>query len=138
MSSYLGLPPNTDEYQERLDNAEHVAFTAPNGAKRVILYDVNGNAITLPSAATGASLSRVPGSLTSVTLLAANSSRKGLVIDNNSSEDLFVAYAASATTTTYTKRIKPYESWESLVAYTGIITGIWTGGVGFAAITELS
>lgn len=46
MPSYRLLPPNTDEYPERIDNSEHVAFTAPDGAKRVILYDSNGTEVS--------------------------------------------------------------------------------------------
>lgn len=44
MSTYTGSPPYTDEYSERLENAEHVQ-SGTFGAKRVVLYDSSGNEI---------------------------------------------------------------------------------------------
>ena len=137
MPSYIGRPPYTDEYVERLDNAEHVQ-SGTVGMKLVSLVDQSGNAVSIASASTTATLSNVPGSGSSVTLLASNTSRKGVLIDNNSSEDLFVTYGATSTVTAYTKRIKPYESWEPIINYTGVISGIWGNGVGFCRLTELT
>lgn len=51
MPSYLARPPYTDEYSERLDNAEHLQSGA-FGAKKVILYNSSGSEISslgLPS-----------------------------------------------------------------------------------------
>lgn len=50
--SYLGHPPYTDEYTERVDNSEHLQVGTV-GMKQVTLLDSNGNPIIIPSTATG-------------------------------------------------------------------------------------
>ena len=50
--SYTGHPPYTDEGLERVDNSEHLQVGTV-GMKQVTPYDVNGNALTLPSLGTG-------------------------------------------------------------------------------------
>ena len=138
--SYTGHRLYTDQDPESLLNAVALFIAAVNfGVVRVTQYDSSGTeVIPAGTASSIATLSSVPGSASTVTLLALNTSRKGIVIENDSSEELFVAYAATSSTSAYTKRIKPYEVWEPSQNYTGVISGIWSAGVGKAIITELT
>ena len=140
MSSYTGHPPYTDEYSERVDNSEHLQIGS-FGAKQVVLYDASGNAVTLGanSSTTGA-VTSVGGSASNVTLLASNTSRKGAVIFNDSSAILYVKFGATATTSSFTYRVNPYQTLEikGEMLYTGIIEGIWASATGNARITELT
>jgi len=138
--TYQGHRLYTDQDLESLLNAVSLWIAAAQiGVMRVTQFDSSGNeVVSSDSSASASANTNVPGSASSVTLLALNSSRKGVLIDNNSSEDLYVTYGATSTTTAYTKRIKPYESWEPVKNYTGVISGIWGSGVGFARISELT
>lgn len=83
-----------------------------------------------------ATVSSVNGSASSVTLLSANSSRKGFKIFNDSTAILYIKYGATASTSSFTVRLTPYGIHEGSV-YTGIIDGIWASATGAARITEL-
>ena len=88
-----------------------------------------------PLAATG-TLTSVSGSATSVTLLSANTARKGYVIFNDSTQVLYVAFSATATTSAYSVKLFPNAACTSDLDYTGIISGIWSAANGAAKITE--
>ena len=75
----------------------------------------------------------------SVTLLAANSSRKGATIYNDSGAFLYIKLGATAATSSFTVRVGSQSYYEVTGKYTGIIDGIWaSGGGGDAKITELT
>lgn len=95
--------------------------------------------VTLPTAGTG-TLSNVAGAAASTQLLASNANRKGVVIWNESTALLYVAYAAAASATAYTYQIVAggYLEMAPPFIYTGIITGIWAAANGNARVTELS
>lgn len=90
-----------------------------------------------------ATLSNVNDSASSQTLLAANTSRKNAIIVNDSIQFLYLAYAATATSTAFTYLLEPGEVW-SMIAntggiYTGVISGIWVAdAAGAARITEIT
>ena len=85
-----------------------------------------------------ATLANVAGSASNVTLIAANASRKGAVIFNDSSSALYVKLGATASTSSFTYKLFPNETFEmSGIIYTGIIDGIWDSATGNARITEL-
>lgn len=101
--------------------------------------DVNVTAFssgTIPNAA----LTQVPQNGSSVSLLAIDATRKGFVIENNSTAICFLAFAATATTAAggYTRRLQPNSAYESPTwIYTGAISAIWAAtGSGFAEITS--
>lgn len=87
---------------------------------------------------TTATLTSVSGSITSVTLLASNSSRKSFVVFNDSTAILYVACAASASTTAFTQKLQPGSSYTADIDYTGIITGIFSSATGAARMTEFT
>lgn len=92
------------------------------------------------STSTIATLSNVSASASSVTLLAANASRKGATIVNDSTANLYIKYGSSASATSYTYKLFPSDFYYmKLEDYTsGIITGIWDSATGTARITEMT
>jgi hypothetical protein len=80
----------------------------------------------------------VTANTASVTLLAANSSRKGAVIFNNSQDVLFAKCGATASSSSFTAKLFPGDTWEVPFGYTGIIDGIWLAASGTAVITEFT
>ena len=107
----------------------------------VALVDSSGNQITTlagtpPSTAT---LTQVPAASTSTVILAANPLRKGVIITNNSSKTLTLAFAATASSTAFTFILAGNGVYNGpLSGYTGVISGIWNGTSGNAQVTELS
>lgn len=91
------------------------------------------------AAASTAVITSVAGSASSVLLLAANSSRKGFTLYNNSTATAYVAFAATATTSAFTFKMAPNSLYEKdLVNYTGIISCIWDAVNGAMLVTGLS
>lgn len=109
-----------------------------SGTERILavgLVDSSGN---LLGSVTTATLSNVSGSASNVTLVAANTSRKGLIIFNDSTAILYIKLGATATTSSFSIRLTPYGTYEMNGAiYQGIIDGIWASANGSARITEL-
>jgi hypothetical protein len=93
--------------------------------------------VTNQKAATS-SLSNVPGSATSVTLLAANANRLGATIYNDSSSTLYVKYGTTASNSSFTIRLLAQAYHEVVFDYIGRIDGIWNASTGNARITELT
>jgi hypothetical protein len=86
-----------------------------------------------------ATLTNVTSSASSVTIDAANSARRGMIIHNDSTAILFLKYGATASATSYTVEMGPGAYWEMpKPIYTGIIDGIWSAADGFARVTELT
>lgn len=92
----------------------------------------------------GAVLTSVADSATAANLvtartLATGQPRRGLIIHNDSTEILYIAYGATATTTAYTYKIPVDAHWEMIdPIYQGRISGIWANNAsGSARITEL-
>jgi hypothetical protein len=100
--------------------------------------------VNIPSvvASTAASFT-IPISATSVSLLAANSSRKKLVIANNTNQDLYIDFDATASIADHCIKI-PKVTASGFIAsyelenYTGVVSGIWAAtGTGAALIREM-
>ena len=87
-----------------------------------------------------ATLSNVASSATSVTVLAANTSRKGACIFNDSTAVLYLKFGATASTSSYTVQIAASGYFELPLpnVYTGIMDGIWASANGNARVTELT
>ena len=90
----------------------------------------------LPSSSS-ATLANVSSSASSVTIVASNSARKGLIIFNDSTQVLRIKYGATASSTSFTDIIYPNTTWFMVgQIYTGIIDGIWASANGSARYTE--
>jgi hypothetical protein len=99
--------------------------------------DRNGRAVVTNKCGT-ATHSNVSGSATNVTLLAANTSRQGATVYNDSTPILYVKLAATASTTSFTVKMYPEDYFEVPAGYTGIIDGIWASATGSARVVELT
>lgn len=87
-----------------------------------------------------ATLSNVSASASNKTLLASNTSRKRIVIYNDSTAILYVKFGATASSTSFTYLLNGGETYESpsQPTYTGQIDGIWASATGAARITEMT
>jgi hypothetical protein len=102
----------------------------------VIASDQSAVAVKETRAAT-ATLANVSGSASSVTLQALNANRLAVEVFNDSTATLYVKYGASASTTSFTRKLFAGEAFREEL-YTGIITGIWESATGAARMTELT
>lgn len=93
----------------------------------------------IPVATVGGSDS-VASSATNVTLIAANTSRKGFTIYNDSTAILYVKFGATASATSFHVKMAAGDYYESPagVNYTGIVDGIWDAADGNARIGEFT
>ena len=104
------------------------------------IYDalVAGIPVTTDSATT-ATLANVSSSATNVTLLAANTARKGAYFYNDSTQILYLKLGATATTSSYTVEMGPEDFYElPNPIYVGIIDGIWASANGALRVTEIT
>jgi len=83
-------------------------------------------------------LTSVTSSASSVVLLAANSSRSAVKLFNNSTSIAYIAYAATASSATFTLRMGQFSYYNLEVPiYSGILSAIWVSANGSMEITEL-
>jgi hypothetical protein len=95
--------------------------------------------VSSPQTVTSAAPVQVASSATVVTLKASNTSRRGLLIFNDSTSAVFVKYGATATSSDFTVKIAAAGYFEMPAPiYTGQVTGIWASANGNAYVTELA
>jgi hypothetical protein len=99
--------------------------------------DRNGRQVITQKAGT-ATLSNVSGSASSVTVLAANTSRLGATVYNDSTAILYLKFGATASTTSFTAKLNADDYYEVPYGYTGILDGIWASATGSARVTEIT
>ena len=94
----------------------------------------------LPFQVTAATLTNVASSASNVTVVAANPSRRALIIVNDSTAILYLKFGATASATSYSVKLIAGETYNSPInhIYTGIIDGIWAAANGAARVTELT
>lgn len=116
-----------------------VTFGTDGTATDVSVSDPLPVTITGASNPATATLTNVASSASNVSLLASNTSRKGLVIVNDSTQRVYINFGATASSTAYTYYLEASDTLEILTnCYTGAINGIWASANGFARITELT
>lgn len=85
------------------------------------------------------SVTSVASSATNVTLLAANSNRKGATFYNDSTKILYLKMGATASTSSFTIKMAANSYFElPLPCYTGIIDGLWSNVNGAVNVTEFT
>jgi hypothetical protein len=95
--------------------------------------------VSTDSAARSTTVTAVNDTNVSTTLLAANASRIGAAIHNDSTVALYLKLGSSASTSSFTCKMAPDSHYEVPYSYTGIITGIWASDAsGAARITEVT
>jgi hypothetical protein len=88
--------------------------------------------------ATTATLSNQNDQATNVTLKAANTARRAIIIYNDSTARLYVKYGSTASATSFSYILEAGESYREEI-YTGQIDGIWAAdSSGAARITEIT
>lgn len=101
----------------------------------------SGTSVTLATATAGTGTkSNVSASASSVTILAANTSRKRWSVFNDSSAILYLdTTGGTASTTSYTVQIPANGYFEGpQPVNTGLITGIWSSATGTARVVEFA
>ena len=95
--------------------------------------------IVSESKATSSSKSSVAASVSDTLLLAANSSRKGGTVYNDSSAILYLSLGTvAASTSSYTLQCAAASYYEFPFGYIGEVRGIWAAASGNARVTELT
>lgn len=91
-----------------------------------------------PTSSTSA-LTNVSASTSSTTILATNGIRKAAYIYNDSASAMYLAYAATASTSSFTVKIQAGNFFEMPTGpiYTGALSAVWDTAVGSARATEL-
>lgn len=83
-------------------------------------------------------VSSVSASASNVTILAANTGRKGAMVFNDSSAILYLKLGSASSSTSFTVRMDGQGYYEVPFGYTGIVTGTWASATGSARVTELT
>lgn len=92
---------------------------------------------TSQAAPGAATVAQVASSITSVTLLAANTARRGFVLFNDSTAILSIKFGATASATSKTVNLGAGQTYEAGPnTYTGRVDGIWAAVNGNAYVTE--
>ena len=104
------------------------------------LHSGNEHAVaTFEDWAVAASVTPVGSSDSAVTLKAANTSRRGLLVYNDSTANLFLKLGSGASSSSFTFKLEAGDYYElPRPMYTGIVTGIWSAVNGNALVTELT
>ena len=121
-----------------------VTTSAPSyttGQLSALSLDTSGNLRTtsvVDKSSTG-TITSVNISTSSVTLLAANTARVSATFFNDSlASTVYIALAATATTSAYTIKIMAGDYWELPIAYTGAVSAISNFTQGAMRMTELT
>lgn len=125
----------------RTVSSEHRQVVCIGDESAATVAEVAGNALAVrPMRSTTGTITSVAASVSSVTLLASNTSRLKATFFNDSAATLYLALASSASTTSFTVKMGPDSYYElpNDVLYTAIVTGIWSATGGSCRITELT
>lgn len=85
-----------------------------------------------------AALTSVSNAITTTVLLASNTARRGFILYNDSLAIVFIAFAATASTTAFSVKIQPGSEYEPGIDYTGAISSIASAAVGAMRVTEFT
>lgn len=98
------------------------------------------DSVTVCQPNVGSTVTNVAGTnLVSTVLLAANASRKGAILYNDSSNACFVKFGATASSTSFTIKLTSQTFYELIKGYTGVVEGIWQNSAnGAMRITEFT
>lgn len=129
------MPPAILKQSTAVPTQAGVVVVNPDGTS--IAGSSGGAGGSAANNATTAVLSQVPSNLATVVLKAANANRKGLMVFNDSTANLFLTFAGAASATVYTVKLAAGALFELPVpVYTGAISGIWDAANGNAIVTE--
>lgn len=107
----------------------------------VAVVDAQGDHVTGfdSSRPATAAITSVASSATSVSLLAANAARRRVIVHNDSTKTLRIAFGVAASATVFSVIVPSKAQYESpLNDYTGELFGIWDSANGSARVTEIT
>jgi len=125
-------------------NDRALAFRVPNLSSFEVEIEVSS--IPMPFISSGGSpasisaignVTTVAASTQAVTLLEANPNRKKLIVVNNSTATMYLAFGEVASATNHTIAISADGDGYELEGFTGIVSAMWTSANGQARITEI-
>lgn len=112
-------------------NNQNVVITASVPAGSNTIGAVNRTTVT------SSTIASISASASSVQLFASNSSAKKRHVFNSSTVNLYLKEGASASTSSFTVRLEPFDYYEfPEPLYTGVVHGIWDSATGNALVTE--
>lgn len=110
--------------------------TMATSMKVVIASDQSTISTTEVRTAAG-TVTSVASSATDVTILAGNGGRKGAIIFNDSTQNLYILLSSvTSSVTVFTDIIPPFTGYEVPFNFTGLIKGFWFSANGFARVTQ--
>lgn len=114
--------------------------TYTDGDATTLQTDVNGNTKVREAATSSATRSNVTAATSDTQVLAANTSRTGVLVFNDSTATMYLAYGdTAASTTSYSVQLDAGAYWEMpQPVYTGALRAIWDAADGAARVTELA
>lgn len=126
-----GIYANPVRIVDELTNANGLTVNADGSINTVTTVTPQGYATS--------TINRIAASLTSVTLIASNTSRKGGYIYNDSTENMYLKLGSSTTSISKTVTIAGSGFYElPQPIYTGIVSAAWAVATGSADVTELT
>jgi len=122
------------------DTVNYIAESTdvPSTAEVVVAVGPLGAALG-PVASSTATVTTVASGISSVTIKAANTSRKGLTVTNTDANVLYLLVGGgTASATNFSVPVAALTGyWEAPYGFTGAVTGIWAlDGAGSALVTE--
>ncbi len=119
-----------------------VAQTGDRSSMKPLQGNPQGAVKTVPAGDTGTVTAPVPNNLTNTVLVAANLSRVGLMIFNNSTQALHLKLSsvAMAAATDLSVKVASQAAWTMPVGYTGAVNGMLAGadGAAVANVTQIT
>lgn len=139
--AYAGVMNDYADFMMGIGSIRNVKINAGHGTATTWTTSTQqaGSPRVAQSGAATATLTNVSASASTVSLLASQVRRAGAIFFNDSDAILYLAFAATSSTTAFTYRIDPYGTLElPMPVYTGAISGIWSSATGAVRITELT
>lgn len=112
-------------------NSKGVLYVAPENTPSTPVYVVQ-------TSTSSTAIKSVSASASSTSIVSSSATRIGLLIYNDSSFDMYLAFSGTASTSLYTVKIMAGGYYEVPAPfYSGNISAVWTGATGAAMVTEV-
>ena len=136
VSNFPAITTVTGTVTAQINQVVSVSNGGPIGSSTDPVY-VTGSFTATFDPSTSASVTPIASSATVVTLQAANGARRGLLVYNASTKNLYLKLGSAASLTSFSVKMSSQGYFEVPGNYTGIVTGIWDAANGFAYVTEI-
>lgn len=111
------------------------SFNVQIEVSNVPFISSGGTPAPIQTAAIG-SVTTIDAATQAVDLLEANPNRKKLIVINNSTATMYLAFGEVASPTNYTIAVSADGDGYELEGFTGVVSAVWTDAIGKARITE--